>query len=274
MGFFSFFLTSDIMASNTNLSSQKYREIAELIESGEYFLEARNWYLNTYVTRFVERAYLIILVLGLVFLYYMCGVYKSAIEPINKSLPVKVTISSAADFSTRIIYLGNKQKDFDINLVFIKYFAGRFIEAIESYDYRKDFKKLRINKKMLETLASPEILDYYIDKISIRNSDSIRLKYKKDIVRTIIVDKDKIDIAPIEENENEYSSKNKSDDTKEYQVTANFDAIEYNKDGTGIKTKWQAKFILSFQIIEYNFKEKEYSPLNFKVLSYESKIIE
>jgi type IV secretory pathway component VirB8 len=257
-----------------NEQKQEYLELADRIESGEYFYDARNWYIRKYVFGFIERTYLIILIFAFIILGFFLFSYYSAILPIKKSLPVKVNISSAADFSTRITYLGNKEKSFDVNDVFIKYFASRFVQAIESYDFRENFKQLRINKNIIDALASNDIKVYYMDKISIRNADSLLLKYKKKISRAIIVDNERVEIAPFSEKSTVSSSfddKRSEDDIKKYAATVNFDAIETDNSGVQNKTKWQAKIILSFQTIKYNYKEKDFTPLNFKVLNYESK---
>ncbi len=254
-----------------------YKELAEKVESGEYFLEAREWYLKQYMYNFIERSYLLALIAAVGVLMLMCYMYYEAILPIKKSLPIKVSISSTADFSTKITYLGNAEKKFDINHVLIKYFSGRFVEAIESYDFKSDFKKLKVSRNIIKTLATSDILSYYTDKISIRNPDSITLKFRKKISRIINVEKEKIEISELTgENSSSYNdeSNENSSDIKKYQTTVNFDATEFNKE-TGEKfiSKWQAKIILSFQTIEYNHDVKDFTDLNFKVLSYESKKI-
>ena len=261
-----------------SLNNKQYlKELAEKIESGEYFSEARDWYLKKYEYNFIERSYLQLLILSFIILFVFLFTYYNAIQPIKKSLPVKVNISSAADFSTRITYLGNAEKKFDVNEVFIKYFSGRFVEAIESYDYRDNFKKLRVNKNMIETLGSNDIKAYYFDKISIRNADSVILKYKRKITRKITVDTTKIELAPYKEKTN-ISSVFDDDDSKKqiqkYEATVNFKASEIDDSGNETKSNWQAKIILSFQTILYNYDKKDFSPLNFKVLNYESKRVD
>ena len=122
------------------LNKEYYKELSEKIESGEYFSEARSWYLKNYEQRYIERSYLILLIICFLILFMFTHTYNKAIQPIKKSLPVKVTIEDAGRYSTRITYLGNKEKDFDINNVLLKYFSERFVEAIESYDYKDNFK--------------------------------------------------------------------------------------------------------------------------------------
>jgi type IV secretory pathway component VirB8 len=256
-------------------NKENYREIAEKVESGEYFNDARNWYMRKYIYNFIERTYILVILFCLVFLIYMVNVYKQAIQPIRKSLPIQVNISDSADFNTRITYLGNAEKNFDINKVFIKYFSERFTEAIESYDYRKDFKKLKTNKNIIEGLANAEILGYYLDKISIRNDDSLIMKYKRDFFRLISIDKSKTEVSEYNQDYEitsiEIAKQEEEQEIKDYLVTVNFEAIEVAKDGSKSSSNWQAKIILSFQSIKYNFQEKDFSPLNFKVKSYESK---
>lgn len=256
-------------------NKENYREIAEAVESGEYFNDARNWYMRKYIYGFIERTYIIVIIFCLIFLMYMVNVYKQAIQPIKKSLPIQVNISDSADFNTRITYLGNAEKNFDVNTVYIKYLSERFTEAIESYDYRRDFKKLKTNKNIIETLANSEILGYYLDKISIRNDDSLIMKYKRDFYRIITIDKAKTEISPYAQEEEITSIEIKKDEEekeiKDYLVTVNFEAAEIDKNGQKYTSNWQAKIILSFQTIKYNLTEKDFSPLNFKVRSYESK---
>lgn len=254
------------------LSKNDYKIIAEKVESGDYFKDARDWYSQKYMMYFIERSYLLLILLFFVFLMFLCYSYYSAILPIKKSLPVKVSISSTADYTARITYLGNEKKEFDINNLYIKYFISRFVEAIESYDYRNDFKKLKISKNIIETLATKDILAYYMDRISIRNPDSITLKFRKKISRTIKVDQSRIEFSEVVDNDEFNSNSDKK--IKNYLATANFEATEYNKDtGEKVVSNWQAKISLSFENIEYNYEEKDFSPLNFKVTNYESKKI-
>ena len=86
-------------------NQQNYIQLAEKIESGEYFQEAQDWYLRKYEINFIERTYLLVIILLMSFLFLLSYTYYQAIRPIKKSIPVQVNISSAADFNTRIKYL-------------------------------------------------------------------------------------------------------------------------------------------------------------------------
>jgi len=239
------------------------KELTEKIESGEYFSEAKDWYVNTYIYRFVERTYLLLLLAGFMFLLYFTYSYFVEITPIKKSLPIRVEISDAANEYTKLSYLGSKSKDFNINKVLITYFSARFLEAIESYDYRRDFKKLKKNTNIIEKLGTQGIQNFYQEKISIRNPESFVLKYRKNVIRDVFIDQSKIEIAEVDQLDTDYD--------KEYIVTIRYDIREIHNKQDVIKTSWVAELSLNFETIHYDFNEKTFNDLNFKVKQYESR---
>ncbi len=248
-------------------TKEYYKEIAEKVESGELFIEARHWYLGTYLNRFVERSYLVVIFLMMLVLMGFVVYYYASILPIKKSVPIQVEIKDAANESTRISYMGNKRKDFSIDKIMIKYFSARFVEALESYDFRDNFKKLKKNQNIINTLGNNDIKSYYEDLVSFRSGNSIILKYKKDVIREIFIDTDKIEIA-----QNEIDVENP--DLNKYEVTVNFTVKETNKFSGTMLSSWQSKIGLSFENIRYNYEERDFSPLNFKVYNYRSDEIE
>jgi type IV secretory pathway component VirB8 len=188
--------------------------------------------------------------------------YYNEIQPIKKNLPIRVEISDAAEEYTKITYLGNKSKNFNINKVLIRYFSARFVEAIETYDYRDNFKLLTKNANVISKLGTQALQNYYQDKTSIRNSDSMVLKYRRNVIREVSVDKDKIEIAPLEDNGDFYN--------KKYLVTVNYAVREIYKQERAEVTYWQAKLKLNFETIHYNFEEGDFNDLNFRVYEYET----
>ncbi len=239
------------------------KEIEEKVEAGEIFQESRDWYSNKYVYSFIERSYLIALLLGVGFLIFLTFSYYFSITPIRRDLPVQVNITDAAEQYTRITYLGNKKKDFNVNEVLSKYLSTRFVEAFESYDYRDNFKKLEINRNLISSLGTEGIKSFYQDKTSFRNRDSLVLKYRKNVTREIFIDKNSIVLA-------DNKSENLEPGFKDYTITLNFKAREItNRKGIEI-TDWQAKINVSFEEIYFDFEEKEFNDLNFKVYGYES----
>ena len=80
------------------------KEIMEKVESGEFFVEARDWYIRKYIYNFIERSYLLILLAFLSFLILLTILYYSSILPIRKNLPVQVNITDTAEQYTKITY--------------------------------------------------------------------------------------------------------------------------------------------------------------------------
>jgi type IV secretory pathway component VirB8 len=239
-----------------------YKEIADQIESGEYFLDAKDWYLKKYIYSFVERSYLILfLAIGLI-LGGILYSYYSSLQPIVKDIPLAVAVSDSDKFYSEITYLGNKQKNFDINKLVTKYIAKRFAESFESYDYNDNFKKLRTNMEFIKISANEELLKFYESRISIKNIDSLILKYRKHTRREVYVDQNSIRIE---------SLKNDNDSLK-FAITLNFIANEVTKEAT-TTSNWQAKIDLSFDSVKYNWEERKFNDLKYKVNSYESKFI-
>ncbi len=239
-----------------------FRELSEKIESGEYFIEAREWYLGTYISRFFERTYIIIILLIVLALMILAIYYYSSITPIKKSVPIKVEIEDASVLSTRISYMGDRQKEFSIDTILLKYLSARFVEALESYDFRQDFKKLEKNKRIISKLGNADINTYYQDITSIRSANSLVLKYKKDVIREVFIDPNKIEIA----------TKGTLPDSefKQYEITINFSARETNRFTGVFVSLWQAKLGVNFENITYLKDKKDFNDLNFKVTSYKS----
>lgn len=248
------------MTTNTK---EYYKEIAEKVESGEFFIEARHWYIGTYLNRFVERSYLVLILIMLLTLMGLTMYYYVSILPIKKSIPIQVEIKDASEESTRISYMGSKKKDFSIDEILIKYFSARFVEALESYDYREDFKKLKKNQNIINALGNPDIKAYYEDLVSLRSGNSLILKYKKNVIREIFIDPDKIEMAYKGADQN-------NNDIKKYEVSVNFAVKESSRLSGVMVSSWQAKIGLSFENITYNYELKDYSPLNFVVTGYRS----
>ncbi len=248
---------------NQDISKQYFREISEKVESGEFFIEAREWYLSTYINRFFERSYLVIIFSMIMGLMGLTTHYYMSILPIKQSVPIQVEIEDSSVLSTRISYMGTDKKDFSIDEIMLKYFSGRFVEALESYDFKEDFKKLKRNKNIIDTLGNQDISMYYDDLISLRSGNSIILKYKKDVIREVFINPEKIEVAFKERSID-------NPDINKYEVTVNFTVRELDKyEGINL-SEWQAKIGLNFENIRYIRDKKDFSPLNFKVYSYRS----
>lgn len=240
------------------------KEITEKIESGEFFHDARDWYIRKYLYNFIERSYLIILIAGIAALIALSVLYYLSILPIRQNLPIQVNITDAAEQYTKITYLGNEKKNFNINHVLSKYLAARFTKAFESYDYRNNFHQLKVNSNIIEYLGTTGIKHFYLDKTSFRNRDSLVLKYKRNVIREVFIDKESITLS---KNKNEELDSGNQD----YSISINFKVREIIKGKREpVISSWSAKINVYFEEIYYDFDRKEFNDLNFKVYGYES----
>lgn len=268
-----FFYSSDNYAIlRTYLMEKTEKELAEKIESGEYFAEAREWYLQRYLFNFIERSYLIVLLIGCGVLFTFALMYYEAIQPIHKNIPVQIRIQDPAEEYSRLIYLGNAEKKFNINNELMKFFSAKFVDAIESYDHKNNFKKLRTNLSYIKSLANEDIYNYYVNRISLRSRDSVILRYKRNLVKKINIDYRTIEIAEVKEENKVKEIFSDSADIRTYVATVNFEIEDITRQETK-KSKWQAKVNIDFETIKYDFEKKEYNNLNYKVTGYESRKI-
>jgi|GEM_PF-6179089 len=249
---------------------ERRKELNEKIESGEFFAEARDWYFKTYLYNFIERSYLILLTIIIGCLLFYNFIYYETILPIKKSIPVQIRIQDPAEEYSRLFYLGNKEKNFNANHELIKFFTAKFVKALESYDHKNNFQQLRVNLSYIKNLSSEEVYSYYVDKVSLRSRNSIILKYKRNLVKKVNLDYQKIEVAEIKEENKVQEIFAEKTDIRTYVATVNFEIEEITKLETR-KSNWQSKVTVEFENIQYDFDKKEYNDLNFRVTGYESK---
>jgi type IV secretory pathway component VirB8 len=247
-----------------NLKPEDYKEISRMVESGEIFNDAREWYLRTYLLNTVERSWLIVITFGLIFLIFTAYDYKASLMPIVTSYPVMVTIEDASEQVSRLVKLGDRDLDFNVDDIYLKLLSTEFVKAFETYDWTDDFQKLKNNGKIVSTLAYENIADDYNDRIDMRKITSFTLKYRKNTIRTVEVDKNSLKIEATNEEKGE---------NKKFIVTGSFKASEKSLAGVAV-SNWNFKIILYFKEIKYNYEKKQFEDLFFKVVNYEATKVE
>ena len=245
----------------------------DFVESGEYYSEARKWYMDKYILPACERNYLILLLV----LISCAAVYTytvlDSIMPITKKIPILVTISDMSQQYAQIKKLSYSDdisvKSDDPDRHIVAYLMEKYIIAKESYDYENNFKQLEKNRSYIQQFSSPEIFRHYEGTISTRNLDSPVLKYRKHTTRTA---------EPLPESFNidkrfdEYFATRESavgsiDQAREYTASMNFIATEQNVRGK-MPTKWRAEIDFLYSGVTFNHDEGEFYPLQFTVLDY------
>lgn len=248
------------------------KEFNRLIESGEYFSDARSWYIRKYLGAFVERTFLIMLVFLFGTLLSMTYSYHEKIQPIIKSLPIRVYVPDSAEFYSKIKYLGNDSKDFNINDEVIKFFAGRFVTAWTEYDWRDNFALLKRNKTLIEYLASNYLNLAYQEKISLRGRNSLVSTYRKTLIKKSSVRPRSLQVIEQDKNELNLNHDGKSKtNTTNYRVQLIYDVFTYKQDGTITQETFQGVLNLTFDKILFDLEKREYSDFNFTIYEFNSK---
>jgi type IV secretory pathway component VirB8 len=243
-----------------NLTPEDYKEISRMVESGEIFNDARDWYLRTYLLLTIERSWLIVLMAALLFLIFSAYDYRETLLPVKTSYPVMVSIEDSSRQVSKLTKLGDREQGFDINEIYLKLLSSLFIESFESYDFNNDFENLKNNAKIINSLAKENILDDFNDRISVRKINSLTLKYRKNTVRKIEVNKNSLQIEPTNQI---------TDGKRKYNASGSFTATEIT-GSERVTSEWSFKIVLYFHDINYNFEKKQFDDLYFKAFSYEA----
>lgn len=249
------------------LPPEYYKDISRMVESGEIFNDAREWYLRTYILTVVERSWLIVLAIAMAFMIGTAYHYYKTLLPIVTGYPVLINIKDSSEQVSRMNYLGNSTKDFDVNKIYTNLLTEVFIKSFESYNWKRDFRTdaagtlTNINSKKIEFLADQKIQEEFNERMSIRKINSYILKYRKNTVRNITVDKNSFTAVAGDLN---------NEGKRKYTVSGRFRADEISA-GSTVSSNWEFKIILYFQEIEYNFESKEFNDVYYKVFNYETK---
>jgi type IV secretion system protein VirB8 len=228
------------------------KDITESIKSGEYFKDAREWYILKYVYPVTQRAFLIFITgLSVIFAIVAIKIFLTFL-PLVEVVPIAVDVKSKVDQYVRLKPIGKSKEDPNESL--IKYLVMRYIEARESYDYKAQKEGYKL--KYLKDFSSRTVFNEYKSEISFDNAESPILLYKKHTRRII---------EPLEVN---VLNKKLKIETGIQKVTAKFRAYEVGRKG--IKSSlWLAKMKIEYETAEYSREVKKFSPLHFKINFYE-----
>ena len=245
-----------------------YDDIAEKIDSEEYFEDAKELYMQKYMYPVIERSFFILitvisLLISVVSVYVLIDFL-----PLRNPIPMAIGIpDSSKEFAT-IKYLGSADKKSEetkgaSNNIIIKYLSEKYVKSQEAYDYINNFTLLDRNYNFINQFSSDEIVKKYKYSISIRNPNSIMLKYKQHTSRKIEIDGNSTII--LKDNSQENSEK--------YVVFIDFYATETNKHAQKT-TKWKSIINLNFKDISYNREDSKFDEISYAVTAYRSAEIE
>lgn len=160
--------------------------IAEAINSGEYFKDAREWYAYKYLYPIKHRYYG--LIIGAITLCFALLIMKSALlDDIQLKYPFPIYINDQVHDFSQIRTLAHGQEALPISIA--RYLASEYVSVREQYHY-DDLTKTRWESRLKRTMAlsSKKIFSDYIDSVDpAKNPDSPLLRYKANARREIQV---------------------------------------------------------------------------------------
>lgn len=221
--------------------------IADDIESGKYFTEARFWYNRVHLQPLSETSVmsLIVAVLAAIVLLVSYNLY--AIFPEKTKVQTVLYLPSTLEkypVLSNIAQPGKTTKQ-----VVVEYLCGRYVLARESYNYNS----LIYGYNFIFRSSSKQLFDAYYQNLALANPNSPIVLYKEDKTVTVDIDEENIQA-----------------DTGNGVVK--FTSTIRDKQGKMISTaKWMAE--LSFYIDNYDFSKSINAPLSFIVTKYDVKQI-
>jgi type IV secretion system protein VirB8 len=172
------------------------RSISKYIESGQYFLDARKWYANRFISPATERIYIMLFLVFFVMGAATLGFYYQLTNP----APPEVTyVSPSEDIAKSysvIVPAGESLESPQTQVV--KRMLETYVERRESYDYNKT--EVQLNFVRNNTVRD-EYLKYE-NATSINNPSSPMMLYQDTNVIQIKVTK--VNILPFKPNAHNY----------------------------------------------------------------------
>lgn len=251
------------------MSDEYFKEVTEMVRSGQYFQEAREWYQHKYLSPVVERAYFILLSFLTLIIIILAFTTLASFFPLKMHKPVFAKINDPTTQYTEFKVLGNRADvEEDPHPQVQKYLLKKFLDAYESYDFRKDFQRMRRNENFVKQLANEDVLNEYKGYVSTNNPDSPILRLREKAILTI---------EPVESSFNIQRVAGVGDGGKNtpsrYNAAVDFFMYETNIAGTQT-TKWRAQISFIYKDIRYDRSAKDFTTMEFKVTSYASEKIQ
>ncbi len=262
-----------------------YDEIAEDIESGNYFRDVNEFYSDIYTSITSERSYLMLFaIISIICMLIVGNLAFKSVADLNKTMFVYVDIEDSVKFSPSIESLTDStDNDLAANYSVHGAYLKLFIKAFEEYNHKRNFELLKTNRKMIEDYTSDDILVKYDELIDVRNPNSYKLKYRTKIKREIEIvpysyqlidnniyeDKSILDIA-IEAASTSYEYEEVQ--KRAYTAYMDFDAIEISQTKK-VTVRYRATIDYIATDIKYDESIKRFVPFEFKVTKYEVKQI-
>lgn len=247
---------SDATFHNT---PENLRQLAEKIESGEYYRDAREWHYDKYQLLVVERSFCIVITIIATLTVIGCIVLMQDFLPLVRTFPIHVKITNSALDYVRLSRVATLEEE--PNQALMQDLVEEYV--IKREEYKHDFFESNVN--ILRALTTSSLMKEYEAVFSLENPESPRVKYGQEFIR-------QIEIIPgtyrIFTQENDRTVR-----PGERKATFQFNATERSTIGD-ITSRWQCEVFFVYNNITYDKKEKRFLPLKFEVTGYNVSKIE
>lgn len=234
------------------------QDVAQSVESGEYYRDALRWYGTLYHAPISHRALLIIITGIALLITFLAMIGLFMLTPLKETKPMIVRVSDSLDRVARVEALMEGPLD-DADAAVMQWFIRDFIKARESYDVDKQQTMfIRVRE-----LSVPQVLHDYFALY--RSTMSPTIRYERHTKRMIKVRDVAIrDVVEIEE------ASGSTPAVTNVKAQVRFVATEQTptEDRNSI---WLADIAFRFSKIHVDQLTGAITPMEFKVTGYESK---
>lgn len=217
------------------------RSILKSLKSGQYFIDAINWYERKYIFPSTERSILFILALVFLLTSAVTIKYTNKVFPLHEEISFPIISNDIDDFVPIIKKISRPEESIEYSLA--KYLLSNYLIIRESYDYYNIETQLNIIKNN----SFRKVYEEYAQQLDLSKIDSAIYKYQNNFTR-------KIEIIS--------AKSNKDLDTIE--IFFNAKVMNYLNQVIE-ESEWKAE--MSFIMSDID-KEKENNKLNFLVSEY------
>lgn len=247
-------------------------EVAQAVRDGSYFEHAKIWYQDKYMMPAVERTLFIFITIMALMISYSAIKITGRFLPLAREVPVMTGISDAVSTYTTIKSLAIPNID-DSDAELMKYLAMHYIRAFETYDYSDKHRAIKRNFNIIRQLSDDGPVQQFRSYMSPMNRDGMALRYRYHTKRFIefppMAVRFEGGLTKEELDEQRKKSDNEQLKRNKYKLEVRFNALEENVKGT-FSTPYKAVMLVEYGNIEYEEEARQFFPLHFKVLEYES----
>lgn len=165
------------------------RLIAKMIDSGEYFRDAKEWYAAKYLYPYTQRIY--IGIIAGILIVFTTVIFKTAlIDNTKERYPFPIYAEDEVKYFFKIKPISAGAEPVAISVA--RYFASIYVESREQYDFKiiNDKENWKEMLRKVRELSSRKVFSDYVDYIDTStNPDSPIIRYKDFTKRKIEIQK-------------------------------------------------------------------------------------